>query len=66
MGPLAELISNVSPDTQLLIVTHSRSLAGEIAGRCDAKVVNLINFKGETRHAGQDTEGFVWSSQDDD
>ncbi len=63
MGPLAELISNVSPETQLLIVTHSRSLAGEIAGRCDAKVVDLINVNGETRYAGQDTEGFVWSSE---
>jgi predicted ATPase len=66
MEPLAELISNVSTETQLLVVTHSRSLAGEIAGRCDAKVVELISVGGETRHAGQDTEGFIWSSQDDE
>jgi predicted ATPase len=66
MPSLAELISSVSEETQLLVVTHSRSLAAEIAGRCDVKMVEMINVGGETRHVGQDTEGFVWSSQEDD
>ncbi len=61
MPPLAELVAKVSNDTQVLIVTHSRELAAEIAARCDAKVVDLVSFNGETRLAGQETSKRVWT-----
>ena len=61
MPPLAKLVAKVSNDTQVLIVTHSRELAAEIAARCDAKVVDLVSFNGETRLAGQETSKRVWA-----
>ena len=66
MPPLAELVAQVSTDTQILIVTHSRELAAEIAARCEAKVVDLVSFNGETRQAGQETSKRVWTFSEDD
>lgn len=68
MPPLAELIARVSSDTQLLIVTHSKDLSAEIANSCDAKVVDLISYEGETRERleGSETSRRVWSFDGDD
>ncbi len=66
MPPLAELVEKVSNDTQILIVTHSRELAAEIAARCDAKVMDLVSYNGETRIAGQETSKRVWTFDGDD
>lgn len=65
MPPLAELVAKVSNDTQVLIVTHSRQLASEIAARCDAKVVDLVSYNGETRLAGQGTSNRIWTFDED-
>ena len=61
MPPLAELVARVSNDSQILIVTHSRELAAEIAARCAAKVVDLVSYNGETRLAGNETSRRVWT-----
>ncbi len=68
MAPLAELIAGVSRDTQLLIVTHSKELADEIARCCETKVVDLISHKGQTRERleGCETSRRVWSFDGDD
>ena len=47
--PLATLISEVSADTQILIVTHSKALAESVLNHCDAKLVELVSHEGETR-----------------
>ena len=65
MPPLAELVAKVSNDTQVLIVIHSRQLASEIAARCDAKVVDLVSYNGETRLAGQGTSNRIWTFDED-
>lgn len=46
---LASLIAKVPETTQLLIVTHSTQLAEEIAAQQEAKIVELVEIKGETR-----------------
>lgn len=66
MPPLAELIVKASHDTQILIVTHSRELAKEVASKCDAKVINLVNSNGATQVIGQETSNRVWTFDEDD
>lgn len=65
MPPLAGLISKSAMDTQIIIVTHSRELAAEISNRCDAKVVDLVSHKGETRPAEHAGPKRVWSFDED-
>ncbi len=66
MPPLAELVAKVSNDTQILIVTHSRELPAEIAAGCEAKVVDLVSYNGETRLAGHETSKRVWTFDGDE
>ncbi len=47
--PLAELISQVSDETQIIIVTHSQSLADSLITSCAANKVELVSHDGETR-----------------
>jgi predicted ATPase len=61
LPPLARLIAAASVDTQILIVTHSDDLASEIAQRCEAKRVELVSHKGETRPAAHAGPNRVWS-----
>lgn len=61
LPPLARLIAAASVDTQILIVTHSEDLASEIAQRCEAKRVDLVSHKGETRLAANAGPNRVWS-----
>jgi predicted ATPase len=49
IGPLADLVAQAHPDTQILIVTHSQTLADSIIASCDAKKVELVSHDGETR-----------------
>jgi energy-coupling factor transporter ATP-binding protein EcfA2 len=53
--PLADLITQVPNETQILIVTHSQVLADSLAASCGAEKVELVSHEGETRpldHAG--------------
>jgi predicted ATPase len=65
MPPLANLFAKASADTQIVIVTHSRELAAEIANRCDANVVDLVSHKGETRPAAHAGMKRVWTFDGD-
>ena len=58
---LADLIASVPDTTQLLIVTHSSELAQKVADRCDAKVVELVTYKDETRPAEETSARRVWT-----
>jgi predicted ATPase len=64
MPPLADLFAKASADTQILIVTHSKELAAEIAGKCDANVVDLVSYEGETRPASEANAKRSWSFGD--
>jgi predicted ATPase len=66
MPALAELVAKVSNDSQILIVTHSQQLAAELATRCGAKIVDLVNSYGKTHEAGQDPSGRSWTFEEDD
>ncbi len=46
--PLAELIARAARDSQIWVTTHSRSLAEQIAERCNTKPVELVLVEGET------------------
>ncbi|MBK1881926.1 AAA family ATPase [Luteolibacter pohnpeiensis] len=58
---LAELIAQVPETTQLLIVTHSSELTHHIVERCEAKVIELVNYKDETRSAEEASSKRVWT-----
>jgi len=64
LAPLAELISRVPASTQLLIVTHSQTLVEEIAARREARIVELVTYKGQTRPAEEATAKRVWNFGD--
>jgi predicted ATPase len=66
MPALAELVAKVSNDSQILIVTHSQQLAAELATRCGAKIVDLVNSDGKTHEARQDPSGRSWTFEEDD
>jgi predicted ATPase len=66
MPALAELIAKVSNDSQILIVTHSQQLAAELATRCGAKIVDLVNSDGKTHEAGQDPPGRSWTFEENE
>ncbi len=66
LTPLADLVAAVSPETQILVVTHSDRLAEAIPVRCDRVVRRLISYHGETRLEGQDGAKRVWIFDDDD
>ena len=60
LEPLAELVTQVPAETQIIVVTHSQVFARAIAERCEAKVVELIRHDDETRRAGGDSGKRVW------
>ena len=66
IAPLAELIAKASRDSQIIIVSHSKLLVGAISQQCDAKVVDLVSFKGQTedRQCRQGGTKRVWSFED--
>lgn len=66
LAPLADLVAGVVPETQILIVTHSKVLTDAVADRCDAAVRHLISYEGETRLEGQGDAKRVWIFDDDD
>jgi len=64
--PLAELIARASTDSQILIVSHSKPLVEAISANCDAKIVDLISYKSQTRERidGQENARQVWNFDD--
>lgn len=62
--PLADLIAQVPDSTQILIVTHSRILAEQIATRCETQVTELVTYEGETRPANETSGRRVWTFGD--
>lgn len=46
--PLAELIASASRDSQIIVVSHSQALVQAISQQCEAKVVDLVSFEGQT------------------
>jgi predicted ATPase len=66
ISPLADLIAQASGETQIVIVTHSDLLARAIEERCDAKRLELVIYRGETRLKGGETSKRVWTFDDDD
>ncbi len=65
LEPLADLMTKVPRETQLIVVTHARELAERIVERTDAKWVKLISCQGETRLEGHGTAERVWTFDDD-
>ncbi len=59
--PLADLIAATPESTQLLVVTHSTELADLISERREAKRVELVSYKDETRPADEATGRRVWT-----
>ncbi len=64
IAPLAELIAQVPESTQMILVTHSQALADEIASRCEAEIVELVSYDGETRPANEASAKRVWTFGD--
>ena len=69
--PLADLMAKVPHETQIIVVTHSQSLADALEESCEAKRVELVRFKDETRRAqdapgpaGEDGPKRVWTFDD--
>lgn len=60
LPPLADLIAAVPETTQMLVVTHSRTLGDLVTERREARKVELVNYRGETRSAEQATGKRVW------
>ncbi len=67
LPPLANLIANVSSETQILLVTHSKELAELIGAACESKTVDLVSYEGETRPRQVGSEGSrrVWTFDED-
>lgn len=67
LAPLAGLIAKASRDSQIIVVSHSKSLVAAIVAGCEeAKVVDLVNFEGRTedREDRQGGSRRVWSFED--
>ena len=66
IAPLAELITNASRDSQILVVSHSKPLVDAITEHCEAKVVDLVSFEGQTedREKRQGGTKRVWTFGD--
>jgi len=64
MPALAGLVASVRPETQILIVTHSRELAAAISERVECKRLDLVIQKGETRLAEHAGPRRVWTFGD--
>lgn len=66
IAPLAELIAKASRDSQILVVSHSKPLVEAIKENCEAKVVDLISFEGQTEDRENRKGGTkrVWSFED--
>ena len=61
LEPMASMIASVPPETQVIVVTHSQSLASAISERCEAKIVELVRFEDETRRKGDDSAKRSWT-----
>ncbi len=66
IDPLAELIAKASRDSQIIIVSHSKSLVEAISRQCEAKVVDLVSYEGmtEDRESRQGGTNRVWNFED--
>ena len=66
IAPLAELIAKASRDSQILVVSHSKPLVDAITEYCEAKVVDLVSFEGQTedRETRKGGTKRVWSFED--
>ncbi len=63
---LARLIGQAQDRSQILVVTHSAALAGEISSVARCKRIELIQHEGETRRSVDGTAHRVWVFDDDD
>lgn len=61
IDPLADLITRVPIETQILIVTHSQTLADSVIASCEAKKVELVSHEGETRPSNLAGSKRAWS-----
>ena len=66
LDTLAGLIAQVPVETQIIVVTHSQALADAISLRCEAKVVQLIRYRDETRRDGEGNARRVWVFDEED
>lgn len=57
LAPLARLIVKASDRSQILVVTHSRALAGHIEAASGCPVFRLEKVEGETVVAGRTLSG---------
>ncbi|MCB1079998.1 MAG: AAA family ATPase, partial [Verrucomicrobiae bacterium] len=64
LAPLAEMIAKIPAETQLIVVTHSETLATAISERIETTRVRLISYEGETRLEGQGGARRVWTFDD--
>jgi predicted ATPase len=63
IAPLAELIAKASRDSQIIVVSHSKPLVEAISAQCEAKIVDLVSFDGQTEDRENRKGGTkrVWS-----
>jgi predicted ATPase len=66
INPLAELIAKASSASQIIVVSHSKPLVDAISAHCEAKVVDLVSFEGQTedREKRQGGTKRVWCFED--
>jgi predicted ATPase len=61
LEPLAGLIAQVPETTQVIVVTHSQVLSEALVQRCDAKVIELIMEKSQTKLKVHTGKKKVWT-----